>query len=172
MGAIKLKIYLYSYLFMIGFPDKRHYEVRSCIGAIPHSGQGKSLRLWASRLSILPYHLIVLAITLPPIYFKLPRELVGGRSCCASSLLCQSFTLGFLGLLFTSLLLLGFVGQHFCCASPFHHFISWASLAYLLSLYHFYSYGLFVRSFGLLRPNYHIFTSYYFLSLLAFRPTH
>ena len=31
---------------------------------------------------------------------------------------------------------------------------------------------LFAKSFGLPQPNYHIFTSHYFLGLLAFRPTH
>jgi len=51
------------------------------------------------------------------------------------------------------------------------HFILWASSAHLLLLYLFYSYGLFAKSFRLLRPNYHIFTSYYFSGLLAFKPT-
>lgn len=33
---------LFSYLFMIGFPNKEPFEVQSCMVAIPHSGQGKS----------------------------------------------------------------------------------------------------------------------------------
>ena len=51
------------------------------------------------------------------------------------------------------------------------HFILQASPTHLLHLYIFYSYGLFAKSFGLPRPNYHIFTSYYFSGLLAFKPT-
>ena len=47
-----------------------------------------------------------------------------------------------------------------------------ASLAHLLLLYFFYTHRHFTRFFGLPRPNYHIFTSYYFLGLLAFKPTH
>ena len=107
---------------------------------------------------------------------------------------------GFLGPITTSLPLLGFVSQHSCCASPFHYFIPQASSAYLLLLIsftpmgfllnflgflglittslpllsfvgqHFYSHGRFARFFGFPWPNYHIFTSYYFSSLLAFKP--
>ena len=127
------------------------------------------LHLWASWLLILPYHFIMPAIALHFLYFVLPCGLVGWCSCRASPLLDQSFAQGFLGLLFTSLLLLGFVGQHSYCANPFHYFIPQASLTRLLPFYLFYSHGLLARSFELLRPNYHIFTSYYFLALLAFK---
>ena len=51
------------------------------------------------------------------------------------------------------------------------HFIPWASSAYLLLFYLFYSHAFFAKSFGLSQPNYHIFTSYYFSGLLAFRLT-
>ena len=51
------------------------------------------------------------------------------------------------------------------------HFIPRASSAYLLLFYLFYSYGFFAKSFGIYRPNYYIFTSYYFSGLLAFRLT-
>ena len=127
---------------------------------------------WASWLFILPRHFIVPAIILPSLYFVLPHELVGWRSYCASPLLCQSFAQGFLGPLFTSLPLLGFIGQHSYCSSPFRYFIPRASLAHLLPLYLFYSHGLFARSFGLPWPNYHILISYCVLGLFAFRPTH
>jgi len=92
--------------------------------------------------------------------------------CCLNPFPCQFFAQGFPGPLFTSLPLLGFVGQHSCCASPFHHFILQASLAHLLPLHLFYFHGIFARSFGLPRPNYYISTSHYFLGLLAFKPTH
>ena len=67
---------------------------------------------------------------------------------------------GFLGPITTSLPLLGFVGQHSCCASPFHHIIPRASSTHLLLLYLFYSHRLFTRFFGLPWPNCHIFTSF------------
>ena len=57
-------------------------------------------------------------------------------------------------------------------AVPAHFTTSyWASSAYLLLLYLFYFHGLFARFFWLPRPNYHIFTSYYFSGLLAFKLT-
>ena len=57
-------------------------------------------------------------------------------------------------------------------AVPAHFTTSyWASLAYLLLLYLFCFHGLFARFFWLPRPNYDIFTSYYFLGLLAFKLT-
>ena len=129
------------------------------------------LRLWASRLLILPYHFIMPAIALHFLYFVLPCGLVGWCSCHASPLLDQSFAQGFLGPLSTSLPLLGFIGQHSYCASPFHYLIPQASLAHLLIFYLFYSHGLFARSIGFPQPNYHILASYYFSDLLAFKPT-
>ena len=47
---------------------------------------------------------------------------------------------------------MGFVDQHFCCASSFHYFILQASLACLLSLYHFYSYGFLLDPLGFFGP--------------------
>ena len=82
------------------------------------------------------------------------------------------FAQGFSDPLFTSLPLLGFVGQHSYCTSPFHYVILQASPTHILPLYLYYSYGLFTKSFGLPRPNYHIFTSYCYLGLLALRPAH
>ena len=89
-----------------------------------------------------------------------------------NTLSCKFSAQGFSGLPFTSLPLLGFVGQHSCCTSPFHYVILWAFLAHLLLLYLYYSHGLFAKSFGLPRSNYHIFTSHYYLDLLGFRPAH
>ena len=77
----------------------------------------------------------------------LPSGLVG---CCASSLLCQSFAQGFLGPLFTSLPLLGFVGQYSRYASPFYYFIPWVSSAHLLPPDLFYSHGLLLYPLGFL----------------------
>ena len=60
------------------------------------------------------------------------------------------------------------VGQHSYHVSPFYHFIAWAFLAHLLLLYlfsYFYFHGLLVKFFGLPRPFYYIFTSYYPLGL-------
>ena len=65
----------------------------------------------------------------------------------------------------TSLPLFGFIGQHSCCASPFHYS---ASSAHLFLFYLFYSHGPFAKSFGLPRPNYHILKSYYFFRLIGF----
>ena len=103
-------------------------------------------------------------------HFLLPRGLMGWCSCHASPLLHQFFAQGFLGLLSTSLSLLGLVSLHSCYTSPFHYFIPWAFSAHLLIFYIFYFHGLFARFFGFSRPNYHIFTSYYYLGLLAFKP--
>ena len=127
-----------------------------------------SLRLWASKLSILPYHFIVLAITLLRVTLW---------TCGVTFLLCQLTSLSIFYLRLPR--------------STFHIFTSfglcWPTflLCQLISLFHFVGFlspitfslpflllWLFVRSFGLLRPNYHIFTSYYFLSLLVFGPTH
>ena len=63
----------------------------------------------------------------------------------------------------TSLPLLGFIGQHSCCACPFH---SLGFLGPFTPLYFFYSHGLFAKSFRLFWPNYHIFISYYFSNTL------
>ena len=130
------------------------------------------LHPWASRLLILPYHFIVPTIAL---HFLLLHDspwtcglMFLPHQPTSSSIFC----LGLLRPTFTSLPLLGFVGRHSYCASPFHYFIPWASSAFLLHLYLFYFHGLFVRSFGLPRSNYHIFISYYFLGLLAFMLTH
>ena len=59
----------------------------------------------------------------------------------------------------------------FLLCQPISLFHFRTSLTHLFFLYLFYSHGLFARSFGLPRPNYHILTSYYFLDLLAFKPT-
>ena len=59
----------------------------------------------------------------------------------------------------------------FLLCQPISLFHSQASSTHLLLLCLFYSHRLFARSFGLPRPNYHILTSYYFLDLLAFKPT-
>ena len=48
-----------------------------------------------------------------------------------------------------------------------HYFIPQAFLTRLLPFYLFYSYELFARIFGLPRPNYHIFTSYYLFGLIG-----
>lgn len=89
-------------------------------------------------------------------------------SCYIITSLLFSVTCGLMGWcsyhsspLSTFLLLLGFIGQHFCCASPFH------SSDHLLHLYFFYSHGLFAKSFGLSRSNYHILTFYYFFGLIG-----
>ena len=116
-----------------------------------------------------PYHFIVPTIALPSFRFMLHRGLVG---CRVNPLPCQFSAQGFPSPLFTFLPLLGFIGQHFCSTSPFHHFIPRVSSAHLLPLYLFYSHGFFARFFGLPWPNYHLFTSLYFLGLLAFKPTH
>ena len=79
---------------------------------------------------------------------------------------CKFFAQGFPCLLFTSLPLLGFVGKHSCYTNPFYYVILQASSTHLLPFYVFYSHELFAKSFGLPRPNYHIFTSYYYLGLL------
>ena len=62
---------------------------------------------WASWLWILPYHFIVPTIALPLFLFLVTHGLMGWCFCRASS---HS----------TFLPLLGFIGQHFCYASPFH----------------------------------------------------
>ena len=82
----------------------------------------------------------------------LSRELVHWRSCCASLLLCQSFTQGFLGPLFTSLPLLGFVGQHSHCASPFHYFIPRASSTRYFLFTSFTPMGCLLDPLGFLDP--------------------
>ena len=105
-------------------------------------------------------------------HFLLPRGFVDWCSCRVSPLLHQSFTQGFLGPLSLSLPLLGFVGQHSCCASPFHYLIPRVSSAHLLLLYLFYSHGLFTKFFGLPQPNYYISTFYYFSRLLALKLAH
>ena len=110
---------------------------------------------WAYWLGILPCHCISPAISLPLFYFLVTYGLTSWCFCHASPL-------------FTSLPLLSLTGQHSCCASPFHSsgffgpFTS--SLTLLLP-------WVFIKSFALPRPNYHIFTSYYFSGLLAFKPT-
>ena len=99
---------------------------------------------------------------------------------CALGLMflpCQPTTLSIfcLGLLrpnfhiFTSF---GLCWLKFLLCQPFHYFIPQASSIHLLPLYLFYSHELFARSLVLHGPTYHIFTSYYFLGLLAFRSTH
>ena len=105
-------------------------------------------------------------------HFLLSHGLASWFSCRANPLLRQSFTQGFLGPFFTSLPLLGFVGQHSYCANSFHYFIPRAFSTCLLPLNLFYFHGLFARLFGLPLPNYHIFTFHYFLGLLDFKPTH
>ena len=74
---------------------------------------------------------------------------VGWYFYCANPFLHQFFAQDFVGPLSTSLPLLGFIGQHSCCASPFHYFIPQASLTHLLLLYLFYSHRFFARFFGL-----------------------
>ena len=141
-----------------------------CLDKDPHLPVEPMLSVSVSmRLLFLPYHFIVPTIALPSFRFVLHRGLVG---CRVNPLPCQFSAQGFPSPLFTFLPLLGFIGQHFCCTSPFHHFISRASLAHLLPLYLFYSHGFFARFFGLPRPNYHLFTFLYFLGLLAFKSTH
>ena len=59
----------------------------------------------------------------------------------------------------------------FLLCQPISLFRFRTSLTHLFFLYLFYSHGLFARSFGLPWLNYYILTSYYFLDLLAFKPT-
>ena len=108
-----------------------------------------SLYLWAFQLLLLPYHFIMPTIVLSSFCFVLNRGLV---ICCISPLLRQFSALGFPGPLLIHLPLLGFVGQHSCCTSPFHHFIPRASLAHLLPLYLFYSHDFSLNPLGFLSP--------------------
>ena len=113
--------------------------------------------------------------TLPLFLFLVTRGLAGWCSYYVSPFLHQSFAQGFLGLLFTSLLLITFwalLANISCCANPFYYFILLAFSAHLIFLYFFYSHKFFTKFFGLPWPNYHIFTFYYFLDLLVFKPTH
>ena len=88
----------------------------------------------------------------------------------------------------TSLPLLGFIGQHSCCASPFPMFLPLLGFtsqhSYCVSPFYYLGFLgsfasslplllplAFAKSFGLPRPNYYMFTSHYFLGLLAFKPT-
>ena len=101
---------------------------------------------WAFGLMLLP---VPFSTSLPLLSF------IGQHSCCASP--------------FPMFLpLLGFIGQHSYCVNPFYYlgFLgSFASsLPLLLPL-------AFAKSFGLPQPNYYMFTSHYFLGLLAFKPT-
>jgi len=73
---------------------------------------------------------------------------------------------------FPHLYLFWLVGNIPAVPTHFYYFIPWASSAHLFPLYLFYSYGIFAKFFGLLWSNYYIFTSYYFLGLLAFKPNH
>ena len=87
-----------------------------------------------------------------PFYFLLSRWLEGWYSHCVNPLLYQSFAWGFLGPLFTSLPLLGFVSQHSCCASPFHYFIHWTSSAHLLLIYLFIPMSFLLNLLDFLNP--------------------
>ena len=77
----------------------------------------------------------------------------------------------------TSLPLLGFIRPHSQCASPFHSlgflgpFHSSSFLNPFSSFLPLLLLQVFAKSFGLPRPNYHIFTFYYLFGLLAFVPT-
>ena len=102
---------------------------------------------------------------------------VSFQNCPLACQLPSHFLVNFLlkashSYLFTSLPLLGFVGKHSWCTNPFYYVILQAFSTHLVPFYLFYSHGLFAKSFGLPKPNYHIFTSYYYLGLLAFGPTH
>ena len=154
-----------------------------CLSSLPRTGHylGEGLHLpakpmflsflcsWASWLWVLPCHFIVLAIALPFLFYFLPMGLWVDALAVPAHF-------------FINLLLMASLA-HFPCLYIFWallanilampvHFIPRVSSAHLLLLYIFYSHGLFSRSFGLPQPNYHIFTSYYFLGLLAFRLTH
>ena len=94
------------------------------------------------------------------------------RGLVVSPLPCEFSVPGFPCPLFTSLPLSDLAGQHSCCTNPFHCVILRASLGHLLPLCLFYFYEFFTKSFGLPRPNYHIFTFQYYLGLLVFRPAH
>ena len=127
---------------------------------------------WASWLLILPYHFIMPTIALPSFLLC-----VIPWTCPLTFLLCQPTSLSIFcsGLprptfhIFTSFRL---CWPTFLLCQTISLFHSSGFLNPLLSFYLFYSHGLFARSFGLPWPNYHILTSYYFLSLLAFRPIH
>ena len=82
------------------------------------------------------------------------------------------FCLGLLRPTFHIFTFFGLCWPKFLLCQPFHYFIPQTSSVHLLPLYLFYSHELLARSSVLLGPNYHIFTSYYFLGFLAFRPTH
>ena len=127
------------------------------------------LRLWASWLLLLPYHSILLGIGFTLLSLRV-ISWACGLSCqpIFLSILCSRLPRPALHIFTT----FGLVGQHSCCVSSFHHLILWASLAHLLPLYFFYFHELFAKSFGLPWPNYHIFTSHYYLGLLAFRSNH
>ena len=128
----------------------------------PPSPYSPFLHAWASRPLLLPCHSTVPAKALSSFCFMFCRGLITNLFPCKFS--AEGFSVP----LFTSFHLLGFVGQHSYCTSPFHYIILRASSIHLLPLYFYYSYEIFAKSFGLPWPNYHIFTSHYHLSLLAF----
>ena len=107
---------------------------------------------WASCLWILPYLFIVLSIALPLFLFLVTHGLTSWCSCRASPLLYHSFAQGFLGPFSTFLPLLGFIGQHSYCASPFLYFIPRASSAHLLILYLFSPMDFLLNPLGFLNP--------------------
>ena len=103
---------------------------------------------WAFWLLNLPYHFIMSAIALPLLSFLVIPWAYRPVLLLCSPLLHQSFARGVLSPLFISLPLLGFIGEHSCCASPFHYFIPRASLTRLPHFYLFYFHGLFAKFFG------------------------
>ena len=132
----------------------------------PPSPYPPFLHAWAFRPLLLPCHSTVPAKALSSFCFMF---------CCGlvvSPLPCEFSVPGFPCPLFTSLPLSDFASQHSCCTNPFHCIILRASSGHLLPLCLFYFYGFFAKSFGLPRPNYHIFTFQYYLGLLVFRPAH
>ena len=103
---------------------------------------------WASWLGILSCYFIVSTISLPLFYFSLPMGL-------------WVMLLYHAGPLSISSPLLGFIGQHSCCASPFHSLSFLGPFTSLLAL--LLPWGFFLNPLGFLDP---ITTS---LPLITFR---
>ena len=125
-------------------------------------------RIWANSRLILALASL-LSTSLPLLGFT------GQHSCCANSLSTFLPLLGSIGQhsyraspFPISLPLLSFIGQHSYCANPFHSLSFLGLFAFSL---HLLLPWVFAKSFRLPWLNYHIFTSYYFLGLLTFKPT-
>ena len=127
---------------------------------------------WAFWLLILQYHFIVPAIVLSLLSF-----LVTPWACKLMFLPCQRtsssiFYSGFPWLTFYIFTPIGLCWSTFLLYQPISLLHSSGFLGPFTSSLPLLVNGLFARFFGLPQPNYHIFTSYYSSSLLAFKPIH